>query len=241
MKYINNERKINVIKGKRPIVFAHKNYRDVKENHHLHINDHVEIYIYINGDIGYIVENSYYDLKLGDIIAVNPHEAHSVVIKKPCEYERFYILIPTDTFDMLTSDPLYGVLNRPKGASALISLPDKERKLFCNTLYKISELTEKDIGAKETAECFAHILDLLSVINNNSNTNTENAKEIKGISDIIKSVLDNIDKNLSAKVSIGDIARECGVTPQYLSFAFKKQIGITLNTYIRTRRIALAN
>lgn len=81
---------IDVSKKLQPITFCYSKSSESPKDHVLHINQFYEIYIYIRGDTDYIVRDSYFPLKYGDIIIVNPYEVHKAVLKSDDLYERFY-------------------------------------------------------------------------------------------------------------------------------------------------------
>ncbi|MBR1757599.1 MAG: helix-turn-helix transcriptional regulator [Lachnospiraceae bacterium] len=49
-----------------------------------------------------------------------------------------------------------------------------------------------------------------------------------------------IGKNLGQKITVSDLAELCGLTPNYLSYVFKKASGKTVTEYILDQRIQLA-
>ena len=56
---------------------------------------------------------------------------------------------------------------------------------------------------------------------------------------IIKS-LDYIYNNLHSKITLGDIAQECGLSAPYLSKLFHSEVGVTVTQYILQKRIEAA-
>ena len=97
---------MNVMRDSVPIRFSHHKSIDKPENHVLHINNYVEIFIYVFGNHHYIVENSLYELHRGDIVIINPREVHKALPLKEDMYERFYFLVNEHTFDSMYLNPL---------------------------------------------------------------------------------------------------------------------------------------
>lgn len=56
----------------------------------------------------------------------------------------------------------------------------------------------------------------------------------------IKNCLRYIDKNLHGKLSVANIAHECGLSADYLSALFKKSVGKNLSAYIMEQRLIAA-
>jgi len=60
---------------------------------------------------------------------------------------------------------------------------------------------------------------------------------MKQYSPIVKKTVLIIDSDLSAELTTHMIAEQIGVTPQYLSTLFRKEVGLTVTEFIRDRRM----
>jgi AraC-like DNA-binding protein len=56
----------------------------------------------------------------------------------------------------------------------------------------------------------------------------------------IKNCLRYIDKNLHGKLTVAEIAKECGLSADYLSVLFKKNVGMNLSEYIMEQKLSAA-
>ena len=45
----------------------------------LHLNNHLELYVYVSGKHQYIVDNRLYDLRRGDIVIIGPRQVHKAL------------------------------------------------------------------------------------------------------------------------------------------------------------------
>jgi len=66
-------------------------------------------------------------------------------------------------------------------------------------------------------------------------------ESMKNLSSIVKETALIIDGDLSADISPGKLARALGVSLGYLSAVFKREMGKTMSTYIRERRMEYAD
>lgn len=240
MKNIRHEHLIRLFDNQEPLTFAYKKSRENPDSHSLHINNYIEVFVYISGDVDYIVGDSYYTLKKGDVIVINPHEVHKAVVKTSEIYERFYILIPIPTFSKLTYDPLQKFLNRRENSSAVITLPSKAAEEIERSLYSIDSLCETG-GDSKTLAAFGEIIRLMCIIDSYAtNENPTSQSPAKVLPLLIKDTLSHIDRNLTEILSVSDIADSLHVSLPYMSTLFKKYIGVNINSYIRVRRVALA-
>lgn len=228
-------KKICLTPGMPAITFAYTKNIDKPSNHHLHINKFFEIYIYIGGDADYIAGDKYFSLNHGDIIVINQYEPHNVVLKSEGLYERFYILVPTESFDNFSYNPFKNINGK------LISLPEKRRKKAIDILYEIKNSFVKEPGGRTSFKACGLILEFLAEISGEypdcaSFERNTPSRLPKYIADILV----YINKNISAIKSADEIAKKFGLSMPYLSITFKNAIGTPLKSYIQAKKISYA-
>lgn len=220
-----------------PIRFAYTKNVEAPENHKLHINKFLEIYIYVKGDADYIVGDSYFTLKQGDIVLINQYETHKAVLKKQCFYERFYILVPTDSFDDFYYNPFMKIDKK------LVSLAASEREHALSILYEIADTLKNDEGEQGSFKAYALFLEFLSLISYSFSKDDKTAKGQERPSRLpkyISEILKYIDQNASKIESVEELARQFGLSMPYLSATFKAKIGTPIKSYIQAKKIACA-
>lgn len=240
MSYFFHSEKIALLQTDNPISFFHRfNYDDPK-NHNLHINNYIEIYVFISGDTDYVVQDSFYSLKYGDIIIINPQQVHKAVLRNKCDYERFYMLIPTTTFDNFAYNPIKRILNRSDGSSSLISLPPEQRKKALDLIFQISSICQKHPDDANKMLAFSYLIEFLCLLDQNLGHLQKSDLAITHTPKILSEVLVYIGQNLPYINSASEVANHFNITLPYLSTIFKKYVGTSIKIYIRTQRIALA-
>lgn len=241
MNEFKRQMEINAVNGKEPVLFNHKNSFDCQENYKLHLNKFLEIFILIKGDIGYVIENNHYFLNSGDIMLITPHAVHVPVLKDPCNYERFYFLIPKSTFSEYIFDPVSDLLNRAEKISPHLKLSEKSKKNAIDTLYKISSLCSPSADEGTKMKAYALTLDfLISLSSKTSDFNVSPPDETEDLPKLVKNILSFICQCPEQISSVNDIAEHFYVSAPYLSSLFKKHVGVTAGAYLRTKKIALA-
>jgi len=221
-----------------PIRFAHHKNIDKPKNHVLHINNYIEIYVYISGKHKYVVEDSIYDLSYGDIIVINPREVHRALPLAEHPYERFYFLVDVHTFEQMQFDPLRAILKKPRGMSNLISLDSKTRHEVVNMLYEISRCF--DGGRDDQSRALSFFLRILDEINRKLRRDEPDVCYTPYTPELLKRILRYIADNTAEIQSTSEIAQAFNITPQYLSSYFSKHIGTPPKTYVQAKKIALA-
>lgn len=241
MTYFSHEKNINILSDENQIVFSHKFTPSDSEEHRLHINQYYEIYIFISGDADYIVKSSCYQLQKGDIIVISPYEVHSVILKSPCDYERFYCLIPANSFHSLLIDPLQGFERKYSSGHNLLRLSPKKKKLILSQLYKMSEMSKMG-GATAEMMTFGVFLEFLSTIIIEKGTDSDYTKSVTyaNTSPIVADALTYMEKNFAIIENVSDVSDYLNVTHPYLSSTFKKNTGVSMKQYLQHLRIARA-
>ena len=82
-------------------------------------------------------------------------------------------------------------------------------------------------------ECLAQkIIELTNLVASNS-------KKLK-YSPHIRKCMTYINKNLHKKISVNDLAEECGLSDDYISHLFKKEVGENLSSYILKQKLEVS-
>ena len=237
--FFKKEVSVNFFKNNSPITLVHRKDLAKKRDFILHLNNHVEIYAYISGDVDYIVEEQYISLKHGDIIIILPNEIHVPVIKSEGEYERIYMLLPLDAFDDFEFNP---VLQFASLKNHKISLPDDKKVRFFNLIEQISSMHDNLGTQGQRMIASGLFLEAQGIL-----VNAINSLEDFGepgisheVSKQIRDVLNYIGEHAQEIDCVKSIAKHFYISPQYLSSSFKKQVGININEYLRIKKIALA-
>jgi AraC-like DNA-binding protein len=213
---------------------------DKPENHFLHINKYFEIYVFVDGEVNYIVEDTLFSLEKGDIVIVTPYEVHKAVLQKKGRYERFYFLIPVDAFAYMPFDPLEKILESIKIRKNLVSLPRDERKKMLDILYEMKEISEnKREGDLLVYSLFLRFMDV--IIKNLGNSSDDRmAVGNQQVPQILSDVLRYIDENLTEIKTAEEIAEHFHISSPYLSAMFKRYINFGIKKYIQLRKISYA-
>jgi len=230
---------MTVMRGAVPIRFAHHRGPDKPENHRLHINNYVEIYFYIRGDHRYIVEDSLYEMRRGDVIVISPREVHKALLTGEVEdYERFYFLVDPSSFSGMAFDPMAALRERRACEGNLISFDDETREVVIGMLYAIGECFEN--GRNDQLRALSYFFRILDECAGTAYSRRKSAEASARTPELLAKILAYISANTSRIDSVTEMAAELGLTPQYLSSYFSKHIGTPLKTYIQAKKITLA-
>ncbi len=195
-------------------------------NFHFHMN--YEIYYLISGRRRYVIDNVIYDIEAGDIILIPPMVMHKTQSLPSISehHERF----------------LFNVLE----------IPDILKPAFAKNFYrpqgefkkKISELINESLNEKGTDEetHFLHktnlhkILLLLLKMPKDDFSSCPLSDRDK----IMQAAASYIKENCAKPLTLSDISKVFGFTPEYFSSVFKQTIGLNFVDYLNNMRVALS-
>lgn len=223
--------------SRRPIYFNHKRTRANVSDISFHLHDMLEIYVYVSGDVDFIIGDSYKSLKYGDILFTFPNELHRPIIKSDTEYERFYITVPVDafdSFDLCERSPIECFLSAKNGDSRMIELPENEKSSFMRILTKISECISNSDGNNYLA--YSYFLRALYILNTSQNGIT--IPQDANLPTVLLDVLAFISENYSSLSTVSEIAKHFHVSSSYLSSLFSKHMKVGMKQYLCYKKIS---
>lgn len=240
MESIRTEHNINIVKDcADELKFVYCVSSAKPEEHFMHINKYFEIYVFIDGEANYIVEDMLFPLKKGDIVIISPYEVHKAVLQREGRYERFYFLIPIDAFSYMNDDPLKRIVEQINVHKNLLSLPQREREEMISVLYEIKKLAKKK--PETDMLVYSLFLKFMDIITRNLGEPDEQiAKSAQQFPQVLSDTLRYIDENLTEIKTAEEIADHFHISAPYLSSMFKKYISIGIKRYIQLRKISYA-
>lgn len=204
-----------------------------------HHNTH-EIFLFLSGTVKYYIEQSCYLLQPGDLLLINSQEMHRAVANPKVKYERVVINIAQDYLKALSSmtTDLAGCFHsHPIGQHNIIHLAPASLHPLLNIVGRILTLQHSDDFGKEllisasVTELMVHINDLYQ----KAGYSSDNIMPA-----LIKNVLAYIEEHLADEMTLSDLQEHFFLSGTYISRLFKKHTGLTLRSYILSRRIMLA-
>jgi len=191
----------------------------------LHTHREFEIYINLSGDISFLVENELYPLSRGDIIIVQPGQAHHCVYRSDKKHSFFWILFN------LQNNPLLKEFVEDNINTNYIS-PSSDLK------EELIELCMKAAENKiEESQKFYYFFRLLYILKTSSSETTELPKAMP---DELTSILNYIDSHLSENLKVSDIAKALYISESTIRRRFKEYININPLLFIQKRKLHYA-
>ena len=218
-------------------------YRDARPGHvEVHHHDFYEVYFLLGGSVSYWVEGRIVRMTPGDLLFINPMELHRPISDPENPVcERFVLWIRRDFLEGLsteqmsltacfdTSRPDHSHLIRPSGT---------ERAVLTA---RMGELVRESYSREMGSALSAHgILLQLMVQLNRLSGRADGGQEDEPLSELVQGAMAYISENLSADLSLEQIAGHLFVSKYHLSHAFTREVGVSVYRYIVLRRLLLA-
>lgn len=204
-----------------------------------HCHDYYEVLYVVRGTGKYMVEGEEYQLKPQTLLLTRPYEYHYVCPDKGTPYERYVIQFGQDilpdtvaTLAMLKVDRNHarGIYFDTDAISSRIRAEFTEMDAIRTTFENDPDRFSKE----ETmlALSLMRVLLLLSLATPYKNPVREES--------LVARVIGYLNLHLENDLSLDKLAQRFFVSKYYLCHAFRKQTGISILTYITTKRIAMA-
>lgn len=204
---------------------------------YLHHHDFYEFYLYISGDVTYLIEGKSYDLKSGDIILINSRELHQAMIKSmQVPYERIVLWI-NKAFLQGLSTPEADLTQCFESVKKNVVRADIENQQHIRTLLNKLLALESYKGFGKDLLSKAYITEFLININNLVlNDQSDIDIDVKK-SNLIDGIVEYINIHLDEDITIDDLSKEFYLSKFHLSREFKKHLGTTIHRYIVKKKL----
>ncbi|MCL2752167.1 MAG: AraC family transcriptional regulator [Firmicutes bacterium] len=196
-----------------------------------HMHSDYEILLFIEGDVEYFIEGSFYKLRPYDILLIKPIQYHFVKILSPKPYDRFVFSFKNDS----CSKPL---LNEVFSKNDIYNFGENS---FVETAMRKIEYFTNNLDEKYTGLMLENMLnDMLLMFTCVAETHEQQSIHNPRPSLLIE-INEYINNNLTSDLSIPVIAKRYHLSPTYLSHFFKKQMRISIMKYVHSKRLLLSH
>lgn len=209
----------------------------------VHIHDCYEIYYSISGGKQFLIDNKAYKIEPGDLFFINQYESHYLTQIDKEEHERIVISIHPEFLKAISTTNTeldYCFTHREPGFSHRISLDKNGQQRF---LYYIHKLTSLSGYAEDILERIA-FTELLIFINKEFYAAEKADEKTDSYSfqygQQVNAILEYINQNISAPVTIQQLADHFYLSKSFICRIFKQSTGTTVNKYLTARRISIA-
>ncbi len=215
---------------------------------HMHKHDFYEIAYVYEGIGEHRTENEILDMHIGDFILISPGYAHCIVSTNNTNKIRIHNCLFEKNF---FEDAVGRVFCGKKMSNTEFYKLFSSKKPFCltlfdnedQTMYNLINLARKEYALEEycSPPAIKRYLDIILLETSRALDNHLGIAEklVRRREDIVN-LMQFIRANISMKLTVGFLAEQIHLSPEYLSKYFKKHTGKTISQFLSETRIAKA-
>ena len=201
----------------------------------LHCHDQYEIFMFIEGDAKYIVEEKTYSLEPWDIIIIRKHEMHRIYHNSETRYQRCVLMVSPEFFQQNNCTDYEAQFQRaPVGTDNKIAAELVRSSGLYDAFVRYKKYSEDCTVEKTSPVLTAIIIEILYLINKINSFATPDFTN-----ESIKNVLLYLNNRYTDDITLDILAEKFYLSKYYLCRAFRKAVGLTIHEYICRKRLAL--
>lgn len=212
-----------------------------------HCHLFLEVFIYLAGDMRYVIEGKTFTPKYGDILLVSYDDLHRPISSPEEVYERLVLCIYPNFIQQYPLDKGYSMDSCFKTASQNrqhLLRPSVEQ--FNKIIWLASQIKREsgrdDFASKAIIR--SHLAELIARINRYYYSQTI-AQDLQSENSIvynkkIDKIVQYINDNLAEDLSLDLLAQQFYISKYHLLSEFKKYTSFTVHTYITKKRLMYA-
>ena len=201
----------------------------------LHVHDGYEIYMFIEGDTKYIIEENVYNLEPYDVIILRKNQLHNSFHNSPSRYHRFFINFSSEFFELTNCEEYEAVfkdLNR-NNFSKIDSKTVKKSGLY-DAIQRVKKYSNGFKNLKSPV-VLSVLVEILYIINNIE----FDSAPLPG-NHHLKEVISYLNENFTKDTSLDELERMFFISKYHLCHIFPEATGLTIHQYITKKRLLFA-
>jgi len=208
---------------------------------YLHHHDFYELYLYMSGDVTFLIEGKSYNLQLGDIILINTRELHHAIVNSmKIPYERIVLWINKSFLQGLSTPEIDLTLCFESVVKKNVIRADIEFgqniRIQLNKLLSLENYKGfgKDLLYKAyITEITIHLHNLVLNDKSDLDITVQNNHLIEGI-------IEYINNHIDEDITLDELSKEFYLSKFHLSREFSKHTGTTIHRYIVKKKLIVA-
>lgn len=202
-------------------------------NFYLHTHDDYEIYLFLEGDTKYIVEEKVYSLTPGDIIVIRKHEMHRAFHNSVTPYHRFVLMVSPEFFQKYHCAEYEAQFINTGADNKIASKIVRSTGLY-DALMRLKKYS-KDFSKADTPICASVIVEILYLISNIRSFEVSDTSNQQ-----LKSVIAFLNSHYTESLSLDELEKQFFISKYHLCRLFHQNTGLTIHQYLTRKRLTLA-
>lgn len=208
----------------------------------LHLHDYLEVLLFLQGNIDYLVESKIYHICPTDIVVVPPgffHQPH--IVNSNETYERIVIWMTNEAIEALSTpevDLMHCIRFIAEKQHFLVPDHTQENFLMRTAMQQLAHIQRSSFYGKKllTAGFLREVI--LYAYQSMQSSHLPPQRMIKN--PLIAAAVEYISHHLSEPITLEALADILFVNKYHLAHTFKKHMGVSLHQYLINKRLTLA-
>ncbi|MBR5586571.1 MAG: helix-turn-helix transcriptional regulator [Clostridia bacterium] len=213
-----------------------KIYHPSNEHFHLHIHDDYEIFLFLEGDSKYIVEENTYTLEPGDIIIIRKNLMHRIYHNSSRKnYRRIVINVKPGFFSENGCEEYEKEFINPAGnAGHKIDAKTVRSSGLFDAIMRLKKYSD-NFRDKDSAVVRAMLVEVLYIINNISSYSQADETDSR-----LKEIIKYINTGFTNEITLDELEKRFFISKYHLCRIFNRATGLTVHKYITDKRLTYA-
>lgn len=205
-----------------------------------HCHNSYELIYVVHGNGKYIVEGSEYPLCPNTVLFLRPYEYHYVCPEPTATYERYVVHFSGDL--LLDASEELSFVKPQQSANNGIYFPSESVPSMIRTQFEtldldfISDTEKSEISPTRAETVLRTVVNQILILLSYMQADLPQKAETKWVGEIMR----YLNENLSQDISLEETARHFFVSKYHLCHTFREHTGISVFSYLTTKRIAQA-
>ena len=209
----------------------------------LHHHDFYEMYLFLSGNMDYVIESRHYQVAPGDILLISPNELHQPMLgREPQPCERIVLWINKAYLTQFTAigTKLSRCFDRAAEQHANLLRADSVslERMVGLLDYARKEQESREFGSSIVADTL--LIQALVILNRLAERGGESAEIRDKSGTVIEQVLAYINEHYHEDLSLDQLANRFFISKYHLSREFNRLVGTSVYRYIVQKRLVMA-
>jgi len=192
----------------------------------LHIHETLEIFLNVDSNVSFLVNNRLYPVKNGEALISRANELHVGIFNEAKVHEYFCLWIEADE-----GSPVFDFLKRENYSSRFAFDTGMEEQLI-ELFFRLDKYINESNELGKTA-CFLQIMSVL-----NEYKNASDATE--AIPSDLQVILDDINENFASMKSVDDIIKNRFISAATLNRRFREYVHLSPKKFLDSKKLSYA-
>ncbi len=203
------------------------------ENFRLTSHDFYEIYIFIEGDTKYIVEENSYNLSPYDIVIIRKNVMHKAYHNSYKRYKRIVLYVYPEFFTKNNCTEYEAFFFNPGIGNKIEAKNVMESGLY-NALNRLLKYTD-DFKNTDTPIGTSMVIEILYLLGQMNSFATANNTDKS-----LNAIIEYINEHFTENITLEALCERFYISVYHLCRKFKKATGLTIHEYITKKRLNYA-